>query len=713
MKIDSVVLKNVGPHRELKVNFESGLIGLLGSNGAGKSTLVNSIYAALTNDFSRFAVVKADIVNNQTTDEHSYIRLVGSHRGQKFKLTRWLRPNKNELVFEGNTYHKATEVNQLVEEQLGISKLIIDKYVFVNQWDMFQFIDQTDSERAKIFQYLCGTEQASQIHTVCSSFVAKQQGLEIIDNSVELESAVESARVSTKKHKAKCKKLKALMLDDLAVKQARFVLQTKQDAEDAAARVADFQQRLVEAEKKHQKYKNRFAELKTLLQNKQLSYDKLVSSSAYRIAVDYAKNAKLRKESQSELLRLQTSIEVFESQLENLTVPVKPEGYFVVTNDSPELIRLTELKLVRKSNSTLLTNFQDNESAACPHCKQPVTADYVREISHQQQLIDAELAELQKKLSAYQLYADQSSAYDVETKKLNDKIEKAKFLLTSLESSLPQLPQGVDKHSARKLLADKQDFEDELDKLKSELDELQGLVNKYAGVVKTLNESMAVDQQTAKLAPAVAEVTKAESALNTHLAAEKEYGVAFGAYREAKRNWVKAEATLEQLRVRLQEKAKIRNLLHVVEEAGEVFHWNNLPKTVAQANMELLVDDINDNLSMFNNPFYVEADHDLTFKVFFPGQPAVKAKQLSGGQKVVLAIAFRAAIDRVFGHNVGMMFLDEPTAGLDADNVEYFHTALQQLAKKVSSNRQLVVITHVQELSNVFDQLIEIAKAVE
>ena len=129
--------------------------------------------------------------------------------------------------------------------------------------------------------------------------------------------------------------------------------------------------------------------------------------------------------------------------------------------------------------------------------------------------------------------------------------------------------------------------------------------------------------------------------------------------------------------------------------------------------MALLVDDINDNLSMFNNPFYVEADHDLTFKVFFPGQPAVKAKQLSGGQKVVLAIAFRAAIDRVFGHNVGMMFLDEPTAGLDADNVEYFHTALQQLAKKVSSSRQLVVITHVQELSNVFDQLVEIAKAAE
>ena len=141
-----------------------------------------------------------------------------------------------------------------------------------------------------------------------------------------------------------------------------------------------------------------------------------------------------------------------------------------------------------------------------------------------------------------------------------------------------------------------------------------------------------------------------------------------------------------------------------------MFHWNNLPKTVSQANLELLVDDINDNLQMFNNPFYVEADQDLTFKVYFPGKSPVKAKQLSGGQKVILAIAFRAALDRVFGHDVGMMFLDEPTAGLDADNVEFFHDALQQLAKKVHGNRQLVVITHVQELGGVFDQLVEINK---
>ena len=32
MKIDKVILKNIGPHRDLAVDFKSGLIGILGAN---------------------------------------------------------------------------------------------------------------------------------------------------------------------------------------------------------------------------------------------------------------------------------------------------------------------------------------------------------------------------------------------------------------------------------------------------------------------------------------------------------------------------------------------------------------------------------------------------------------------------------------------------------------------------------------------------------
>ncbi len=88
MKIENVKLKNIGPHSNLEISMSSGLIGIIGANGAGKSTLINSVYAALTNDFSRFGGTKADVIKNDCGKEQSYIYVTGSHRGQEFELTR-------------------------------------------------------------------------------------------------------------------------------------------------------------------------------------------------------------------------------------------------------------------------------------------------------------------------------------------------------------------------------------------------------------------------------------------------------------------------------------------------------------------------------------------------------------------------------------------------------------------------------------------------
>ena len=115
-----------------------------------------------------------------------------------------------------------------------------------------------------------------------------------------------------------------------------------------------------------------------------------------------------------------------------------------------------------------------------------------------------------------------------------------------------------------------------------------------------------------------------------------------------------------------------------------------------------------DALDIFGSPFWVEADQNLSFKVHFPASPPRAAGALSGGQKAILAICFRMAINKLFGANVGMMFLDEPTAGLDNENIEYFREALLSLATKVRGKQQVVIITHATELQSTFDQVIEI-----
>ena len=88
MQIETVELKNIGPHRELTVELASSIVGIVGANGAGKSSFVNAIYAAFTGDFKRFnAATKAEVINNQAAKhEKAWIKIVGNHGGKPFEL---------------------------------------------------------------------------------------------------------------------------------------------------------------------------------------------------------------------------------------------------------------------------------------------------------------------------------------------------------------------------------------------------------------------------------------------------------------------------------------------------------------------------------------------------------------------------------------------------------------------------------------------------
>lgn len=713
MRIDEVKLKNIGPHNELHVQFQSGLIGLLGSNGAGKSTLVNSIYAALTNDYSRFNAVKADIITNNTGKKSSYIQVAGSHHNQAFHLTRWLRPNKAELVISDKTYTKATDINQAIEDQLGISKLVIDRYVFVNQWEMFSFLSQTESERAKTFQYLCGTETAMQIHKVCTDYVSRQKGTEIVDNSVELEEAIDATQEQMDHHASEGRAAKKLILDDMMLAVQKKILKKATQAEEAAEALEHTEQLLGEA---------RDAKAKAVARRKKVREQRIQDESKVTALAndpelasakellndpeDYDMLERHRKQLVEAIEKLKEKIDEVEGNK-----PKKQRDLYLSEKERQEFeARKGKLEFQQQQDKDLVMDFdpESDDDKRCPYCSQTISDDYLDDCIKEYRQREIELEQVEKALKHSREYDKRLETYKSNMKSLTEGLVQLEDDLSEKVVKLKKRPDAASIANAREIV---EEFESaqyriaEADELIRTLDQR---ISKYEGRIESLEGNIEAYQKQIDEKPNDEAVVQASKKLEQHDDAVVKHKVALGCFKDAKQNRNKLRQTLDQLKLRLKEKAKIRDLLATISEAGDVFHWNNLPKTVSQANLELLVDDINDNLSMFSDPFYVEADEDLTFKVYFPGKSPVKAKQLSGGQKVILAIAFRSALDRVFGHDVGMMFLDEPTAGLDADNVEYFHNALQQLAQKVHGNRQLVVITHVQELGEVFDQLIEI-----
>ena len=74
----------------------------------------------------------------------------------------------------------------------------------------------------------------------------------------------------------------------------------------------------------------------------------------------------------------------------------------------------------------------------------------------------------------------------------------------------------------------------------------------------------------------------------------------------------------------------------------------------------------------------------------------------------MLALAFRLSLDRIFGGSIGMLFLDEPSAGLDVQNQLTFYGTLRDIVARTSEPRQVVVVTHTHGLGQFFDAVVNL-----
>jgi DNA repair exonuclease SbcCD ATPase subunit len=127
-----------------------------------------------------------------------------------------------------------------------------------------------------------------------------------------------------------------------------------------------------------------------------------------------------------------------------------------------------------------------------------------------------------------------------------------------------------------------------------------------------------------------------------------------------------------------------------------------------------LTDDTNKFLEILGSPFSVSIDKDTLGYLFSmndgsgPETP-MPAEALSGGQKVLLAVAFRLASYCMFAGKYGLLSLDEPTAYLDDANVANFCTLLESIkSTAVSMDLQILISTHERSVLPYLDSVLDI-----
>ena len=117
------------------------------------------------------------------------------------------------------------------------------------------------------------------------------------------------------------------------------------------------------------------------------------------------------------------------------------------------------------------------------------------------------------------------------------------------------------------------------------------------------------------------------------------------------------------------------------------------------------------HLSLFAATFSVAPDDSLGFTAtFFDGSRTHSADRLSVGQKIILAISFRVAVNSTFAGSLSVLSMDEPTPGLHEEELDRLPEVFEPLRNVAQSQGlQIIVVTHEPRIEHLFDKVIEVA----
>lgn len=708
MQLLRLHVKNWVHHRELTCDFTRGLVAILGENGSGKSSLFGAIRWALTGENPNFGV-KADNISQYAKDgEPAHVVLEFEHNGHIAEVTRHLLPEKEPSILtvdgtEAGRGDKATTAG--IEKLLGVDAKFISRFIIVGQTDIFSFIDDNQTDTDKFFQRLFNTTQADKCQDLLGKNLSRIVVPEILKTPGQI--AREQAELTEEAQVLQRE------IDDLpdfdaflaAQKTDQAVItewEKRQRLEAELLKLTqqkkDYEKQLETVDDECHRYRADIEALTGATDGQEKDY------AAAREALGHWQSYKSVAKAKADLHSAREAID--RQRAENPEPPQPDEDAIARLRE-----QLTSTQQTLKDVKRFVATFQEDGVAQCPTCLTP-TADLQPQLTHAVQheipVLTDTLASVQEELAQHVAAAKAHADWS----KLNSELDARLKQLQASETSLVTVP--APESTEEELTQRVGEYEQFLN-VKAELEPLLKVAtakhSKLSGTLEQVTERLS--QIENELADIVA------TAADAHLAATRI---------EALRTAHAQRQTLEQKKTELQVlQAQLAEELSAAEDqelrAERLRKWTTVaekartalkhaPRIVAQRNLQLLETSINELLQIFGVNFCVKVSTDGTpsfIAEFFDGRKQV-AQRLSIGQKTVLALAFRVAVNSMFAEEIGLLALDEPTASLDAPRIKALAPVLEKLRElSTAKGLQCLLVTHASSLSHLFESTIELA----
>jgi len=710
MRAAELELMNFCQHRHKVLEFHPGLNAIIGPNGSGKSNVMGAMKYALIGEHPNAGGKDANICQGTPATERSYVRFTFFHGDVRATVQRNLRPatpTTLQVAHGGKPIRGDGAVNAWILNLLVTDNQIIDDIVIVDQGDIFGFLSQRPATRAKSFAKLFGTDKAE---LAWDAFGKQMSTVTVPALPIDL-GAVNSAIAQDEQRR-----------EEIAVQSGG---RTAQEIRNQIVRenmtITAWNNRVDKQKLRGQLGERRLALIQEQTNAQEAKAKADINVSTLKAAAEnsaagakqaeqaLALIAQARQYEQQRRVAM-TNIAEYERQLLDLVDPTAPPDYGRDWDLLLQDVRDDRAKC-KERMASLVRSLADAVCATCDtaidHDAMPAMRSKLAEATARvPQLSEREEQLLQGKLRS-NTYEKRLSEVRADRRRVGELLKAAQQRLEDLEAVAIAPVTNEDVLQSR--VAEHAEYVAAIATYQEEASRHAATVAQYTGQIRELDTQIEAADTT------ISNILVTREQANIANAEHARLSVSLPGREAMERELAEIDTRLAHNRQLVlqcnavgQEITTKRAWLQKAERMRAVVHRNAAPRAVAHRNLQRLRDSVNGYLSMFDTDFRVSATTDLTFTAHFTDGREQPAARLSGGQKVILALGFRLAVNFMYA-NLGFLALDEPTAYLDAHHIAGFQPVLDRLRGFASSRGlQCVMVTHEQALAPLFDHVIQL-----
>jgi len=673
MKLEKLKLHNYCQFRDTTVTFEKGLAVLIGKNGAGKSNLLNAVFYSLTGESSIEDKTRPKML--KWGEKKGYIELTFKLTGVVYVIKRNLQGATAKMTWEEGTevisLNKAVEINIKIMELLNINANTLLLSSFMPQKGSTKLIFGTNVERMKEYSRLFRLLHLEKIREMLQKKYNEVETFQ--DFTEEIEKLTDEMKYASLEHNKNTDNLKKQedLLGDLkkkyqvSIKRAHAMSKEEWETKD----------------KKLQKELKVLCREKTVKQNllKNLGEPVIITEE------DMLKSSKYLQTKEKGKLVLE-----LEEQKNTIVIPEEP---IQVPQENIDSATQVLLKYEAK-----LQAYYDHK---CPTCDQEFIISVKRDFEQLETDLDKAKSFLHHLKKEDRKAKEEAQAYvqiTQEHKQLSIEYNRAVEEFTQLSTMVENFDYKAYQKKVKQaeLTLTTQEERKALEARLNQIDPTADGLSKERGVLKEAGyyEEGGQDDKFIANFEELRDIMIPES--KKILAAQDKEIEMIKQQLTEKQKYMKLGKTCAVYREFLQ---NVRGVLHV----------DNFPKKLVAVYSSHLTELVSKYLSVFRQPFCITINADLAVICSFPDNPEVNVSDLSGGQQMILIVAFRLAISEMTVNNVSFISMDEPTNHLDADSRDYLTETFGKVKEYLKlSDIQMIVSTHEPKIQSVADYIIKV-----